>query len=470
MKNNIINKSFLIHRYPLQPDTAAKISTFAYQHLQKEKAKAAENFVGGFNLYIRLFYEAGDSKSSTAKRGDVSYQDLLEDVTRKSYYNNDIPGYKLYFRVMHIIISKCGCNGGSKHLIEKINRSKNEVIRLTNAKSKNNNCIFLCFIIGGNMKGNQVKPDVIRQKIGLKFGEKVTIKDVEKVADYFKIGYFLWNQNWEIIGQKTYDDPMNFIHIYLRNDHYYLVNITKYDKCKSCGKKMNLNKHKCNINVTNYFQSQIMKNKSFVRVRKIKHDPIAYEDVIHYDLETFQDPKAKCHVPYACGWWNKEYKVTYGKDCFNQFIDELVKQDNKIISAYNGSGFDFYFIIDTLTERGVDVTEIILTNGKVMSFKFGTNKVFDLYLFIMTSLDNACKDYKIVNAKGSFDHEKINEWSDTETHKKEVLEYLRLDVLGLKELFEVFSKMMYEMKQVDITKFITASHMSYELWAVHSII
>ena len=43
-----------------------------------------------------------------------------------------------------------------------------------------------------------------------------------------------------------------------------------------------------------------------------------------------------------------------------------------------------------------------------MSFTFGDgNKVFDLYLFIMSSLDRACKDFKINNAKSSFKHENI---------------------------------------------------------------
>src|ERR1700678_3539175 len=82
--------------------------------------------------------------------------------------------------------------------------------------------------------------------------------------------------------------------------------------------------------------------------------------------------------------------VTYGKNCIDKFIDEIVILQDKPITAYNGSGFDFYFLIDKLTDRGVNVSDIILTNGKVMSFKFGdNNKCFDLYLFIMTSLDKA---------------------------------------------------------------------------------
>jgi len=42
------------------------------------------------------------------------------------------------------------------------------------------------------------------------------------------------------------------------------------------------------------------------------------------------------------------------------------------------------------------------------------------------NLDQACKDFKIENAKSSFDHKKIKSWADTETHKKEVLAYYAL--------------------------------------------
>src|SRR5260221_200683 len=100
--------------------------------------------------------------------------------------------------------------------------------------------------------------------------------------------------------------------------------------------------------------------------------------------------------------------------------------ENKIVTAYNGSGFDFYFLIDKLIESNINIENIILSNGKVMSFTFGkNNKVFDLYLFIMTSLDKACKDFKIKNAKSSFDHKKMKTWDDIETYKLEVLPYLK---------------------------------------------
>ena len=101
----------------------------------------------------------------------------------------------------------------------------------------------------------------------------------------------------------------------------------------------------------------------------------------------------------------------------------------------------------------------------LLGFTFGDgNKVFDLYQFTSTSLKKACDDFKIKNAKGEFDHKKVKTWQDTEIHKNESLAYLKLDVTGLKELFEKFNNAMYKKFKTNITKFVTLSHMAYELW------
>ena len=99
-----------------------------------------------------------------------------------------------------------------------------------------------------------------------------------------------------------------------------------------------------------------------------------------------------------------------------------------------------------------------------MGFTFGNNnKVFDLYLFIMSSLDRACKDFKITNAKSTFDHKKMKTWDDVQTYRVEVEPYLKLDVLALKELFETFNDMIYALFETNITRYVTASHMGYEI-------
>ena len=114
------------------------------------------------------------------------------------------------------------------------------------------------------------------------------------------------------------------------------------------------------------------------------------------------------------------------------------KQKIKIF-AYNGSGFDFYFLIDYLKDKNIPIKNLILSNGAILSFKFGVegkeNKVFDLYRFLISSLDKACQAYKIENKKIKFDVLKIQSWDLAEKYRDEVEPYLKYDVLSLSELF-----------------------------------
>jgi DNA polymerase elongation subunit (family B) len=134
--------------------------------------------------------------------------------------------------------------------------------------------------------------------------------------------------------------------------------------------------------------------------------------MIFFDLETFQD--TICHVPYACGYSvgdHKNVNISYGKNCMDSLVDHLLTVNEKVICAYNGSGFDFYLLLNQLKDRGVEIKNIIMFNGSILSFKFGEdgkeNKVFDLYKFINDNLKDACEAYKIENKKMEFDVLKI---------------------------------------------------------------
>ena len=126
--------------------------------------------------------------------------------------------------------------------------------------------------------------------------------------------------------------------------------------------------------------------------------------MVFFDLETFQETVS--HVPYACGFSfgnHKNVDISYGKNCMDKFLDHISKAENKNICAYNGSGFDFYILIDYLKDKNISIKNLILSNGDILSFKCRKegkeNKVFDLYRFIISSLDKVCKEYKIENKK-----------------------------------------------------------------------
>jgi len=56
-------------------------------------------------------------------------------------------------------------------------------------------------------------------------------------------------------------------------------------------------------------------------------------------------------------------------------------------------------------------------------------------------------------------------WADTETYKPQVIPYLKSDVLGLKEVFEKFNTVIYNEYKINVTNYVTISHMSYEIWS-----
>lgn len=248
---------------------------------------------------------------------------------------------------------------------------------------------------------------------------------------------------------------------------------------------------------------------------------------IVYDIETFGNP----HIPYAVGWYDtfiKKYFVSYGENCYKKFIEYLKTIDGYNVVAYNGSNFDNHFTLKELLkeENKTDIENIILKDGKLMKFfmkykksdeeikeirkeiysynknlvkkyyeknpeelkffkennkhpiklykslkkvnEYNKNYFTDLCLFLNTSLKKACKSFKVNTQKGEFNHNKINSWEDVETHKEECLEYLRKDVIGLGELYEVFGNtindIFSDIGNFNIDKFLTISQLAYEVW------
>jgi hypothetical protein len=431
-------------------------------------------FPQGYNFIAKLIFKVGDSKNdviSVVFRDDMSISNVENEVRYKiveKFHSNNSSILAIFDSVSFYTFgleTKGGCSDRHKNCNKF--HYKDRTIKLISPKSTNNNCLFMCFAYFLKLKGNTLKFDDIRNKLNIPEG-KIHIKEINKISDHFNTGFILLNEKQEII---LYKDIVNQpkVHIMLLNEHYYVVESIDYKKCKSCGQRLrdDNDDHKCNPKNITYFNRKVCGKQDYVAMTDCREkEKIDKDSMIFFDLETFQENIR--HVPYACGWCigEGEVNINYGKDCMNSFIDELLVCENKTICAYNGSGFDFYLLIDILTERGVNIENLILSNGNILSFKFGkNNKVFDLYRFIMTGLDKACTAYKIVNKKMKFDVLKIKSWQLSEEYRHEVEPYLQYDVLSLRELFYTFNDSMFELDSVNITKFVTLSHMAYALWS-----
>ena len=411
-------------------------------------------------------------------RGDaIEYRALLnkivEKVCAKFHAGESFRG--AVFSEMSIyafgLTKKGGCCDSKKGKLIETLKYKNSTIKLYSPRSSNDNCLIMCFIKCLDLKGNRFKMDQIRKDADVELEGMISFENVEKIADYFEVGYVLLNEKQEIISSKNIQDE-NKVTIMLMKNHYYIVKDTSYRYCQKCGKTVNADKdHRCSNKKVCYKNRKLDGKRDYVPMISCKEKvKMNDNDIVFFDLETFQDENKHAHEPYACGYSIGKEKptISYGKDCMDDFIDMILKLENKSICAYNGSGFDFYILLEKLADRDIDVNNIILSSGAILSFKFGEkgkeNKVFDLYRFINSSLDDACESYNIKNRKQKFDVLKVQSWDDTKKYRDEVEPYLQYDVLSLSELFFTFSDYMYDKEQVNITRYMTLSHMAYCIW------
>jgi hypothetical protein len=499
--DGISDRVYTVKPVPVTESTVKHLSHEIYQLVKRQIADVKSKNRGGYKIKIKAFMQADSVMASAvihAENADGSALERLiyNELSKRSNKHYPTEDYLLYLRSVSVFVATLGDSGGcrdGKTKMDKIQLDKDVILKLINHKSKGNNCLFQCFNHSYEVCGNSMKGSLIRKALGLKEDAKIKLNMIPKISEYYNeqckknLGYVVMNEHNEVIlfkhpagkeretDEELYDDGSELVRIYLCNEHYYSYDMIMYFRCQNCGLRVTSeSKHHCNKDRASYFHTQISHQKDIVRSMKIKtKEKVEYNDIVHWDLETFQPSGGVQHEVYASAYWAEgKYKVYYGKQSMEKMVDDFMDFEKKIVNAYNGSGFDFYFLIDQLTERGAMIEDIIINNGKVMKFHYRTSKmkkgernsVFDLYLFTMSSLASACDDFKVKNVKSSFEHSKMKSWDDVEKYKSEVYPYLKLDVLALRDLFVCFNDMIYEIKQINITDFVTASHMGYTIW------
>lgn len=484
-KGNFIESNYAVRAkneaVPITETTIATIAKKIMELIGKTLDEVKNELKdGGYSLFVKLYKHGGEIDASNVFRGDNITEDevyaKLEKTAREHYNNND---YLLFLENVFIAVVKRGTTGGCEKgdKIKKIYVDKNTNIKLRSIRSTQNNCLIACFLNAYGVSGNTVKPIHVRNALGLLQNEKIDIDVVEKMSEWFNTktgqnkGYVLINEQQQILKQSistSTEKEQDCVQLCLYNEHYYLYDEVKHEKCNTCGQTYNVeDEHRCNPSVTTWWRRRVMKKYDTVYCRRPNEEEFDYTNFISFDLETWQDGEEDRHVPYASAWMqNGVYSVEYGKNCFQKTVDEFVKMENKTISAYCGSKFDFHFLVDYLTLIGVCPQNIKKNgDGKIMYFTFGSNKIFDLYLFIGESLEKACDSFKLDSQKSKFDHKLIKSWEDVQKYKNEVLPYLKKDVECLNELFTTFNKLIYEKVGCNTTSYYSISHQAYTIWS-----
>jgi hypothetical protein len=359
------------------------------------------------------------------------------------------------------ILQSGGCDGDTHH------KTFGDM-KIMSPKSSKNNCLFACI---HHKLGKRIMCDSTRRELNIPLDTPIHTNDLFKIAKYYDVCIRLFDLKGNLTSTYNVDGKIQTdIMLYVNNNglgHYVLIEGETHT-CDKCGKYW-VKKHTCNITYRRKMWMNRMSGNRNVIPIKIEHEKdFDVNSILYYDLETFKPVGTEKIVVYASSWFcDGQYYQCYGKDSWNEFMEFVLKQENKIICAYNGAGFDFHFLMNDLIGRGMELKNVILSGSKLMSLKFGKNmRLWDICLFTLSSLKAACSSFGVSaeNAKTEFDHNRIKSWEDVESCRSEVEPYIKRDVMGMKEVVEKFSAMLFETFKVHMTEFVTLSAMSYAIW------
>src|SRR5579859_1697557 len=238
---------------------------------------------------------------------------------------------------------------------------------------------------------------------------------------------------------------------------------------------------------------------------------------ITYDLECYKDENNN-FVPYAAAWHKKNitkiYYLTDFKDHINMIqksLEDLFVKENKncIVYIHNNKNFDSIFILKPLLHSTFDYKFESIQKGKnILSLSItkdsGTKNSIkitlkDSFMLLPSSLRELCKSYKLDEVKGTFPHNfasfsNLNyigtlpsfEFFEKDSFKnfkeyfilfwitksnwdfkKELIKYLKLDVITLHKIILIVRKLTYEEEKVDITKVLSNAGLSFRIFKIN---
>lgn len=329
----------------------------------------------------------------------------------------------------------------------------------------------------------------------------------------------------EFAPRENGDDPsLRLIKIMIEKDHAYLVykeNFPTMKKvCHNCKREMlDEANHKChasNINFLNRMANRKDINQVVAVEKFVTH--INNKWVVFFDFEAFTDFRGH-HTVYACGWsWFEQppgapkrkhdqedpgkwvNERSWGMKALEEFWDrikELHEHFGKKITlvGFNNSRYDNLLLLRFLVDKGVKVKDMKIQNSAIISLETECFKMFDLCrLMAPGKLEDAAIGFGASkeDCKSYFPHKFIKDWKDlryvgpepehtyenyfelppkeslrkTEGWilKKVCLQYLDQDINATRFVFLKLQDAVFESMGVNITEFMTASHMAYEIW------
>jgi hypothetical protein len=300
-----------------------------------------------------------------------------------------------------------------------------------------------------------------------------------------KNGLEIWSED-TIVGKVEGPDPK--FRLWL-NDHHYSSLCFKELKvqqcCSQCGRKF-INKHNCNTNMIVY--KNIREGKERCVLNSFKRDKINFNlpneeiAVVYYDIETYTRVDvggAKIHTPYIVGFTDNltsKFQYFAGKDCMEQFINHLLVYQDKskvYLNAFKGSRFDHYELVKQLNRmfddgNGLKLEKLLLNNGAILKATVKNIELFDISKHITGTLKQNLEELGCKFQKGEFDCSLGDDWDKmSPVSRSDCIEYLKSDVMGLKELSQKLNQSCFDSFNINLYKFMSTSQLTYAVWVNH---
>lgn len=264
---------------------------------------------------------------------------------------------------------------------------------------------------------------------------------------------------------------------------YFLIESPHFAKCKRCPDcfkhYQDGGKHYVSCKKRGFIPGKTVGPIQTLSFKKAKSEEWQNtKNVWFCDFESFCN-KDGIHVPYLICLKEigkpESMRSFFGKPCLKEFADYIMK-GNKVsgyLFCHNGSGYDFNLILLALLKHGYipDTGMTILTRGtKILTADIKKKpcslNLRDSYLYLPSSLNRLCKDFKIDQdkSKTSFDHTKIKSFQDFTKHMTESIAYCKRDVEALEEIYKKFASGLWKVAPVSLPSSMSLAAHAMEMW------
>jgi len=238
--------------------------------------------------------------------------------------------------------------------------------------------------------------------------------------------------------------------------------------------------------------------------------------IVTFDIECYLNNHNQ-FIAYACGFTNgKETQLYYLTEYDNSntmlytcLMEILKKYNHYTVYVHNFSNFDYYFILTMLKNQDLIKMDSFYKDNKLYSLKLIViinNKIHqiiikDSYLLLSSSLRKLGQDYKVNILKGYFPYSFVNynnlnyigeipdyqyyynninnlnnsmdyneylqikqKYNNNWSLKFETLTYLESDLLCLYQVISQFSKDIFYLEHVNITKSLSISSLTFKIF------